>query len=303
MRACFLVLGLVFGVQALHIQSLHAEEVLPIWPGAAPGETTRSRGEMLPYKPEEMPPVVRMVNITEPTITVYPAQHPNGTAVVIFPGGGFVKVVTNKEGSEPAGWLNDLGISAFVVSYRTKIEGEAASWKRPLQDAQRAVSLIRTQAKKWNIHPDRIGVMGFSAGGQIAARLLNANGNPPEKHLDEIDDVSSRPDFALLIYPWNLYDKKSDSLAVGMTVPANCAPTFLVHTDDDHASSLASVLFYAGLKRQGIPAELHVYGNGGHGYGLRTVPGSQVSSWPGHAANWLQSRGLLRAPAANSQKR
>ena len=112
--------------------------------------------------------------------------------------------------------------------------------------------------------------------------------------LDEVDDISHRPDFAILVYPWNMYDVKTDALVAGVEVPKNCPPTFLVHTDDDRSSSLGAVLFYTGLKKHGIAAELHVYGNGGHGYGLRPVPKSQISGWPDHAAHWLGARGFLK---------
>jgi acetyl esterase/lipase len=124
--------------------------------------------------------------------------------------------------------------------------------------------------------------------------LLSDGSQRTYDRLDEVDDVSHRPDFAILVYPWNMYDAKTDALIAGVEVPKNCPPTFVVHTDDDRSSSLGAVLFYAGLKKHGIPAELHVYGNGGHGYGLRTVPKSQISSWPDHAAHWLGTRGFLK---------
>ncbi len=206
---------------------------------------------------------------------------------MILPGGGFGKVVPDKEGTEAAEWLNRHGIAAFVLSYRTKADANDPGWKRALQDAQRIVSLIRSRADEFGLKRDRIGLLGFSAGGQVAARLLSANGELAYDRIDDVDDVSNRPDFALLIYPWNLYDKEHENLIEGVNVPADCPPTFLLHTDDDRSSSLGAVLFYAGLKRQGIPAELHVYGNGGHGYGIRPVDGSEISSWTSHAAHWL----------------
>jgi acetyl esterase/lipase len=227
-------------------------------------------------------------------MSVHVAAEPNGTAVVILPGGGFGKVVPDLEGTEAATWLNRHGVSAFVLSYRTTADSQSPGWVKPLQDAQRALSLVRIRADQWGIHKDRIGLLGFSAGGQVAARLLSNGDQRSYDRLDETDDVSHRPDFAILVYPWNMYDAKTDSLVEGVAVPKNCPPTYLVHTDDDRSSSLGAVLFYAGLKKHGIPAELHVYGNGGHGYGLRPVTGSQISSWPDHAAHWLGTRGLLK---------
>ena len=266
------------------------ERPVDVWPGLAPGETSRSTGEVQPFRPDEHPRVTRVVNIRRPTFTVHPASQPNGSGVVILPGGGFGKVVPDKEGTEAAEWLNRHGFTAFVLSYRTMADEHDPGWKRPLQDAQRTLSLIRSQSAKYGLHEDQLGLLGFSAGGQVAARLLSANGKIAYGHIDEVDNVSHRPDFALLIYPWNLYDQKPDHLVDGANVPADCPPTFLVHTDDDRSSSLGAVLFYAGLKRQGIPAELHVYGNGGHGYGIRPVEGSQISTWTDHAAHWLTHR-------------
>ena len=264
-----------------------AEPAEDVWPDLAPGETSRNVGEIQPHRPDEVPPVTRVVNIRRPTFTVHLASKPNGTGVVILPGGGFGKVVPDKEGTEAAEWLNRLGISAFVLSYRTKADESDPGWKRPLQDAQRTLSLVRIHSSQYGLQADRIGLLGFSAGGQVAARLLSSEGQRAYEPIDEIDDVSYRPDFALLIYPWNLFDQGHETLIEGVHVPADCPPTFLVHTDDDRSSSLGTVLFYAGLKQRRIPAELHVYGNGGHGYGMRPVDGSEISSWTGHATHWL----------------
>lgn len=271
-----------------------AEERMDVWPDLAPGETTRLIGEAQPRMPNENPPVTRVINISRPTFTVHLAPKANGAGVLILPGGGFGKVVPDKEGTEVAEWLNRIGVSAFVLSYRTKSGADDPGWSRPLQDAQRSLALIRSRANEWGLKPDRIGLLGLSAGGNVAARLLSASGRLTYERIDKIDDVPHRPDFALLIYPWNIYDSERGELIVGVSVPKNCPPTFLVHTDDDRSSSLGSVLFYAGLKRHGIPAELHVYGNGGHGYGLRPVTGSQISSWPDHAAHWLGTRVFLK---------
>lgn len=270
------------------------EDRMDVWSGLAPGETTRQTGVTLHFRPEEVPKVTRVTNITFPTVTVHPAPHPNGTAAVILPGGGYARVVTDKEGTEIADWLNRHGVTAFVLSYRTKGADNEPGWLKPVQDAQRTLSLIRSQAEKWKLHPDRIGLIGFSAGGQAAARVLCDGDKKAYERVDTVDDVPHRPDFALLIYPWNLYDGRTDQLAQEYSVPKNCPPTFLLHTDDDRSSSLGSVLFYAALKRHGIPAELHVYGNGGHGYGLREIPGSRIATWPDHAAHWLDAQGLLK---------
>jgi acetyl esterase/lipase len=275
---------------------VRAGEPINIWPDLAPGETTRLTGEALPRRPAEVPPVTRLINITRPTVAVFPAAEPNGTGMIILPGGGFGKVVPDKEGSEAAKWLNQHGVTAFVLNYRTTSGKDKPGWVRALQDAQRTLALVRADAERWSLEKDRIGLLGFSAGGQVAARLLSDDGKLTYDRVDATDDVSHRPDFALLIYPWSIYDAENDSLVAGVSVAKNCPPTFLVHTHDDRSSSLGAVYFYAGLKRRKIPAELHVYGNGGHGYGLRDVKGSQISSWPDHAEHWLGARGYLNKP-------
>ena len=273
-------------------QAVSGKERHDVWPGLAPGETTRLRGEVLPFRKSEVPPVTRVVKITRPTFTVHLAPKPNGSAVVILPGGGFGKVVPDMEGTEAATWLNGHGVSAFVVSYRTTSDNRTPGWVKPLQDAQRTLALVRAQADRWGLQKERIGLVGFSAGGQVAARLLCDGGKQTYDRIDDVDDTPHRPAFAILVYPWNIYDAARHDLIEGIEVPRNCPPTFLVHTHDDRSSSLGAVLFYAALKRHSVASELHVYGNGGHGYGLRAVAGSQIASWPRHAAHWLMQRGL-----------
>jgi acetyl esterase/lipase len=270
------------------------DEAIQVWPDLAPAESTRSIGEKLPNPPNENPIITRVVNITSPTMSVHRPKQPNGTAVVILPGGGFGRVVPDLEGTEAATWLNEHGITAFVLHYRTTDpKSSTPGWGKPIQDAQRALSLIRSQADRWKILPNKLGIVGFSAGGQATARLLALEEKKSYDKIDDIDMVAHRPDFAVLIYPWNMYDAKQDRLVEGIQVPPTCPPTFLVHTHDDKSSALGAVHFYAGLKKLDIPAELHVYGNGGHGYGLRPVKGSEISSWPGHAAHWLKTQGFV----------
>ena len=272
---------------AIFVDALPATEINDVWPKLAPGETTRNRGETLPFRENEKPRVTRVVKISRPTFTVHLAEQPNGAAAVILPGGGFGKVVPDKEGTEVAQWLNQQGIAAFVLSYRTTEDSSIPGWVKPLQDAQRMMALVRSQAKLYGLKTDRIGLAGFSAGGQVAAKLLCDQGKLSYQRIDEVDDVSHRPDFAMLIYPWRVYDATTGSLIAGVNVSEDVPPTFIVHTDDDASSSLGAVLFYAELKKLKIASELHVYGDGGHGYGLRKVSGSQISTWTDHAAHWL----------------
>ena len=271
-----------------------AQENVDVWPGLAPGETSDAKGTAQPVRPDENPPVTRIVKIRRPTIDVFLADKPNGTAVLVLPGGGFGKVVPDKEGSEAAPWLNDLGISTFVLRYRTneatpKSEG---GWERPLQDAQRALRLIRTNAATWNVDVTKVGVLGFSAGGQVASILHTAEATAHYKSIDDIDRQNPSPDFSMLIYPWNVIDPQTQQLLPQIRPSKTSPPAFLVHTHDDRSSSVGSVLIYAGLRQHNVPAELHVYENGGHGYGMRAVQGSEIGTWPDRATAWLKLRGL-----------
>ncbi|MBT5018716.1 MAG: alpha/beta hydrolase, partial [Planctomicrobium sp.] len=275
----------------LFVQVLVAEEnPIPLWSDLAPGETSASTGEEMPLRPNELPPITRLVNIRKPTMQFYRADgKPNGTAVVILPGGGFGKVVPDLEGSEAAERLNKLGITAFVVNYRTNeaMPKEEPNWKRPLQDAQRAMRLVRANAEAWNIDPNRVGVLAFSAGGQVGAMLITAEESHYEPK-DETDKLSFRPDFAMLIYPWQVLQPGTEELLAQIKVTKETPPTFLVHTHDDNSSSIGALEIYAAMKRNKVPAELHVYENGGHGYGIRPRPNSNIGTWIDRAEDWLR---------------
>ncbi len=274
--------------------ALSAEKNISVWPDLAPKETSRETGESQPPRKGEEPPVSRVVKIRRPTMDVFPADKPNGTAMLVLPGGGFGKVVPDKEGSEAAPWLNPLGISTFVLRYRTNevTPKDEPAWRRPLQDAQRALRLIRSKADEWKVDPTKVGVLGFSAGGQVASILHTADGKAAYDSLDAVDEQNCRPDFSLLIYPWNIFDQKTQALLPQIKVNAKSPPAFIVHTHDDRSTALGSVLVYAELKRHNIPAELHVYENGGHGYGMRPVEGSEIGTWPDRATAWLRLRGV-----------
>ncbi len=277
-------------------------ESLPLWPGLAPGETTKNTGTELPSRPEDHPPILRVESITAPTLAFHPApqERSQGVGVLILPGGGFARVVPNLEGSEAAEWLNGLGISAWVLNYRTTTglepEAEAAAkaepWKRPLQDSQRAIRHLRHHADGFGLDPAKIGLLGFSAGGQVAAIHLTSEAAAYEA-IDEIDEASHRPDFSLLIYPWRVADEAMGKLIPPIVPSAKMPPGFLVHTDDDRSSSLGAALIYLGMKAHGVSGELHVYQNGGHGYGTRERPGSVIHTWTDRAADWLRVRGLV----------
>ncbi len=274
-----------------------AQEVplnVPIWPALAPGESSESVGVAEPLRPNEDPPITRLVNVRKPTMDIFLPKSPNGTAILVLPGGGFGKVVPDKEGGEAAPWLNELGVTCFVLRYRTNeaTPKNEPAWKRPLQDSQRALRLIRSRATEWNIDPAKVGLLAFSAGGQVGSILHTRNGKSDYSPVDAVDQLSCNPSFSLLIYPWRILDATGEKLLSDITVTAKTPPAFIVHTHDDASSSLGSVLLYAELKRKNIPAELHIYANGGHGYGMRNVKDSFIGTWPDRASDWLQLRGL-----------
>ena len=284
---------IVLTITFLLCPASHADDLVPIWPGLAPGEAARDTGTAQPRRPNENPPITRLVNIRQPRLDVHLAENPNGVGVLILPGGGFIKVVPDMEGAEAAPFLNALGISVFVLHYRTS-EGKPAdepAWRRPLQDAQRALRLIRSRSKQWRLDPKKVGVLGFSAGGQVASILHTAKEDAFYEAADAIDEHSCAPNFSMLIYPWRVLGNDGELLPQ-IKVTKESPPAFLVHTHDDNSSSIGSVLIYAALKRNGVPAELHIYENGGHGYGMRSRPHSNIGTWPNRARDWLVRRGL-----------
>lgn len=269
------------------------EEAIPIWPDLAPGETTKDLGTPLPPNPAD-PTITRVTKITHPTMRAYlPQEGATGAAVVVLPGGGFRYVVPNLEGSEAATFLNALGTAVFVLNYRTT-EGSKSPerWRRPLQDSQRAIRYLRTNAKRWSLDPKKIGLLAFSAGGQVGAIHIGDFGDAYKK-IDAVDEASARPDFAMLIYPWNVADAKGEMMPQ-VKISKAAPPTFLVHTDDDRSSALGSVGIYTALHRAGVSGEIHVYKNGGHGYGTRARDGSMIGSWSARASDWLRARGLTK---------
>lgn len=295
LRATLLIVCMWPAVTGMKATAREPDRVIDLWSGPAPGETTRHSGDTLPRRKNEDPPATRITNITRPQLEIFdpdPALA-GRAAVVILPGGGYNYVVRDKEGSEAAEWLNRLGVTGCVLRYRTKDGSDRPLWQRPVQDGQRAVSLLRARAEDWQLDSDAIGLLGFSAGGQAASIVATRFDKRTYRCGDEIDSASCRPDFVLLIYPWQLVDADTGRLKGEVAVTPHTPPTFLVHAHDDSATSLSSVLFYTALKQHGVPGELHIYETGGHGYGLRAVEGSRIHSWPSRAEEWLQGREIV----------
>lgn len=281
---------------------LPAAAVIPLWPEGVPDA-----------KPNPGPERVddgRVANVSVPTLTVYgPAvDRPNGTAVIICPGGGYVRLSTQREGEQYAAWLGTLGITSFVLKYRMQESGHPA----PLRDVLRAVRIVRSQAARLKVRPDRIGVMGSSAGGHLAASAGTLYDHPLGRTGTDLDAVSARPDFLMLMYPvitltgpaahagsrdalLGAHPSAADLalLSVENHVTSATPPTLLIHTQEDRTVPVEnSILFYRALVAAHVPAEMYLFEHGSHGMGMRAGLGT-ASGWPKRAEEWLGARGLL----------
>jgi acetyl esterase/lipase len=240
---------------------------------------------------------MRIGNVATPTLTFYPAlQSKNtGTVVLVFPGGGYQILALDLEGTEVCKWLNSIGVNAVLVKYRVPEPGGVPRYQQPLEDAQRAIGLTRLHATEWKVDPKRVGVLGFSAGGNLAAVVSNNYDKRVYQPVDTADQESCRPDFAVLIYPAYLVEQPGlEKLAPELKITANTPPTFLVQTEDDPVHMENSLFYYLGLKRAKVPAEMHLYSKGGHGYGLRNSD-LTVTTWPARAEEWMRSLGYLQS--------
>lgn len=273
---------------------------IPLWPEGVPGEKGGIGEEKDTSKPGEGlvagRPLIRLGNVTSPTIQVFrpTAEKDTGTAVIVFPGGGYHILALDLEGSEVCEWLNSIGVTGILLKYRVPKRPGQPDHQAALQDAQRAVGLVRQDAVAWGIRPDRIGVLGFSAGGNLAALVSNQNATRSYPVIDAADAVSCRPDFTVLIYPAYLTDKDNgDAVRPELPVTTNTPPTFISISQDDPVRVETALGYATGLQKSKVPFELHVYPTGGHGYGLRRTQ-NPVTTWPDRVADWMQASGWLR---------
>jgi acetyl esterase/lipase len=273
--------------------------VLELWPEAVPGDVGIPGQEYGRIYPAKIVGDSRLItNVTRPSLTVYrpPAAKNNGTAMIICPGGGYHDLFWDLEGEEVVAWLNAQGMTGLILKYRCPRRPGDMRGVPPLGpqlDAQRAVSMVRSKAKEWGIDPQRIGMVGFSAGGHLA--LATATGFHERRYppIDAIDTVSCRPDFAVLCYSGYLKADGRDEVSPGIRIPADTPPVFLAHTSDDSVAEVGhSVIMYLALQRAKVPAELHVYVTGEHDFGVRRND-KLPSTWTDLCLNWLRSRGLL----------
>jgi len=269
-------------------------------------------------------PATGVSNVTRPTITVYAPKGKNtGAAVVVFPGGGYQMLAIDLEGSEVCDWLTPIGITCILLKYRVTDVGDypkSGPWPESpmaLQDAQRTMGLVRLHAAEWHIDPHKIGVLGFSAGGHLSAAISNQFEKRLYPPVDAADKESCRPDFAVSIYPGHLSRSAAESdarqgkkkyplpppdplsaidrnlgLNPDLHITARTPPTFLLQAEDDHVDSVYdSLSYYIALEKAGVPAEMHLYAQGGHAFGLRPTR-FPITGWPRLVETWLQTIGM-----------
>jgi acetyl esterase/lipase len=293
--------SLILSATIVSVASAADLPVLALWPAIPPGETKTLPPEGDITKPTDGTvagrSVIHLGNVSDPTITVYrPAADKNtGAAVLVCPGGGYYILAMDLEGTEVCSWLNSIGVTGVLLKYRVPRREGRPEYAAPLQDAQRAMGLVRSHAREWGIDPARIGVLGFSAGGNLSAVLCGQHERRTYPAVDGADQLDCRPDFCLLIYPAYLTDgDNSEALNPALNVTATgTPPTFIVMTEVDAVHVENALFYYLALKRAGVPAEMHLYPRGAHGYGLRRTE-LGVTTWPDRAADWMREAGWLK---------
>jgi acetyl esterase/lipase len=273
---------------------------IPIWPGTPPdAESQHVPGpEYVTNTMTSMgTPLVWVRNVSQPTLTVYsPPQTNTGVAMVVFPGGGYNALAMDLEGTEICDWLTSRGITAILLKYRVplkKTEPYTEPLPLALEDAQRTLGLVRFHAAEWRIDPHKIGVIGFSAGGHMVAATSTHFDQRLYPAVDAADQESCRPDFAIACYPGHLYNDDYLKLNPNVPVTTNTPPTFIVQAENDHVDGVEQALtYYIALKDVGVPVEMHLYTEGGHGFGLRRTK-LPVTGWPQLVQTWLGTIGMI----------
>lgn len=267
--------------------------VVKLWPGGAPekpGVKIEAEKEVPKKSADD---VQRITNVTEPMITVFKPENANGTAVLVCPGGGYNILAYEHEGTQVCEFLNKHGVTGILLKYRVPRRDPKDPGREPLQDAQRAMGIIRHHATEWGLKPDRIGILGFSAGGHLSI-MTTLHANERTYTVDQALDVDdATPDFAIPVYAAYLTEKNSGfTLLPEFKVTGKAPPMCLVHAHDDRITAAGSALLYLEYKKLSLPCELHIYAKGGHGFGMRKS-GGPVNDWPERVAEWMKSTGLI----------
>jgi len=307
---CFLFACGGLSAQAPAWQPSPGHAQVQIWPGAVPDAMPITGPEFATTTRKESlvagRPVVVVGNVSRPTMTVYPPKERNtGVAIVVFPGGGYWELAIDLEGTEVCDWLTSKGVTCVLLKYRvpggsgkylysSPKSGPYPKSPQALEDAQRTLGLVRVHAAEWHINPHKIGVLGFSAGGHLAAAMSIHFEQRVYPAIDAADQESCRPDFAVALYPGHLskYDNPS-ALNPDIRVSNQAPPTFLLQNEDDPVDDVENSLdYYIALKKAGVPVEMHLYANGGHGFGLRRTK-LPVTAWPQLVETWLRTIGMI----------
>ena len=281
------------------LEAREADHVVDLWSGKPPGPEVNAGDEQDFNKPTDRliagRKIIKLGNVSVPQAHVYlaPEEKRTGAAVVICPGGGYNILAWDLEGTEVAEWLNSAGVTAIVLKYRVPTGNLNPKWLAPVQDAQRTISLVRSRAATWGVELDKIGVLGFSAGGDTAARTALATSRLYEAS-DEVDASSCHANAGILIYPAYLTDKERTGHSEDIIVTKDSPRMFLAHAYDDPVTPESSLYLALALKKNGVPAELHMYDAGGHGYGLRHVDALPVTGWNHRCSDWLRRIGWGR---------
>lgn len=285
---------ILLGAAAVHTARAAQPVVWDLWPGNPPGDSASLPPEFDRTGPESRlvagRRVTRLTNVSAPTLSIFQPRREidTGTAIVIAPGGGHSILAYDLEGTEVAEWLNSIGVTGIVLKYRVPARDPNKRWLASVQDGQRAMSVVRGRANEIGIEPDKVGIIGFSAGGSPVRYTALVKERLYEP-VDKYDSVPFRPDFAVPIY--------SGGIPEGAAISKDCPPFFMVIAHDDRDRSVAVAELYIALKKAGVSAELHVYESGGHGYGLRPTE-LPVTRWPDRMKEWMRRLKLLEPKAA-----
>ncbi len=279
---------------AFSTQAIEPWKTLNLWPDKAPGENDDIGIEApKPERPGQKK-VIRLANVSVPTLSIYKPKKPNGTTILICPGGGYNILAMDLEGTEVAEWLNSFGVTAVVLKYRVPRRKDREKHEAPLQDTQRALGIVRLNAEAWSINPKRIGILGFSAGGHLSATAMTNYQKRNYPPIDKADQVICRPDFGVLVYPAYLVDNETKTkLTPEVKVTKDTPPAIFIHAGDDRITAEGSVQMWLAMRRAGVPSELHVFPHGGHGYGLRPSK-DPVSKWPKLVEDWFKRTELIK---------
>jgi acetyl esterase/lipase len=304
MRAWLLAVAAIISLSSFSLGQKPAWEPAPghtalkLWPHGAPGtaastgpeiDTTTAKDQLVAGRP-----LLRLGDVSDPTLTLYKAEAKgSGAAVVVFPGGGYKILAIDLEGTEVCSWLNSIHVTCILLKYRVPDSGPYPKSAAALQDAQRALGVVRLHAAEWHIDPHRTGVLGFSAGGHLAAAISTHFEKRLYDLVDAADQESCRPDFAVLVYPAYLaLAEQNFAPDPELQVTAQTPTTFLLQAEDDPVHVENSLVYFQALKAANVPAEMHIYAQGGHGYGLRHTE-LPITAWPHLVDTWLHTIGVL----------